>query len=100
MDDTPHNRQHIQWVLNIESETALEMDSMAKAIMVGLASSVWLNTQSQYCGIDDTPTEMAYQINSRLDDTVHNRRRRIIQWAVLNWRQQWRQIQWQSWMMF
>ena len=39
------------------------MDSMAKTIMVGLAGSVWLNTQSQYRGNDDTPTEMAYQIN-------------------------------------
>ena len=52
--------------------------------MVGLAGSVWLNTQSQYCGIDDTPTEMMYQINNGLDDTLHNTNRRIIQQAVSN----------------
>ena len=68
--------------------------------MVGLAGSVWLNTQSQYRGIDDTPTEKVYQINNGLDDTLHNRNGRIIQWAVLNQRQHQRQIQWQSQMMF
>ena len=29
-------------------------------IMFGLAGNVWLNTQSQYDWIDDTPTEEAY----------------------------------------
>jgi len=87
LDDTPHNRRHIQRVLNIESETASEMDSTAKAIMVGSAGSVWLNTQSQYRGIDDTPTEMSYQINNGLDDTLHDRNRRIIQ-RVSNRRRQ------------
>ena len=71
-------------MLNIESE----MDSTAKAIMVGSAGSVWLNTQSRYRGIDDTPTEMAYQINNGLDDTLHDRNRRIIQQAVSNRRRQ------------
>ena len=33
--------------------------------MVGSAGSVWLHTQSQYDGIDDTPTtEEEYQINN------------------------------------
>ena len=32
--------------------------------MVSLADSVWLNTQFKYRGIDDTPTEKAYQINN------------------------------------
>ena len=65
---------------------ALEMDSTAKTIMVGMAGSVWLNTQLQYCGIDDSPTEKVYQINNGLDDTLHDRNRRIIQQAVLNWK--------------
>ena len=76
------------------------MDSTARAIMVDLVGSVWLNTHSQYCGIDDTPTEKLYQINDGLDDTLHNRNRRIIQQMVLNWRWYWRWIQQQSWMMF
>ena len=34
-------------------------------IMIGSAGSVWLHTQSQYDGIDDTPTtEEEYQINN------------------------------------
>ena len=34
-------------------------------IMVGSAGSVWLHTQSQYDGIDDTQTtEEEYQINN------------------------------------
>ena len=40
-----------------------------------MAGSVWLNTQSQYHGINDTPTEKVYQINNGLDDTLHNMRR-------------------------
>ena len=44
--------------------------------MIGSAGSVWLNTQSQYRGIDDTPTEMAYKINNGLDDTLHDRKKK------------------------
>ena len=33
--------------------------------LVCSAGSVWLDTQSQYCGIDDTPTEKkTHQINN------------------------------------
>jgi len=36
--------------------------------LVCLAGSVWLDTQSQYCGINDTPTTTTktYQINNRM----------------------------------
>ena len=68
----------------IKLETASENDSTAKAAsetdstiqrqikggryfeLVCSAGSVWLDTQSQYCGIDDTPTTTTktYQINN------------------------------------
>ena len=52
------------------------------------------------CGIEynfvwfDTPTEKAYQINNRLDDTLQDMW--CIQRAVSNWRQHWRRIQQQT----
>ena len=73
---------------------------LSVCLCVCVCVCVWLNTQTQYRGIDDTPTEKVYQINNGLDDTLHDRNRRIIQWAVSNWRWHWRRIQQQSQMIF
>ena len=80
IDDTPTTEEEYQINNWIETalETVSEKDSMAKTdtilnccqyfeflpIIVGLAGSMWLNTQSQYHGIDNNPIEEEYQINN------------------------------------